>query len=131
MKLSQAKEYLPLIQAAAEGKTIQIYTPSCPIWQDMTGDVWGDLFGDDDSERGVAYRIKPEPRLRPWTAAEALGKSVFLASNAQETWMIYATRCGMFLGFTPAGLDGSQSPEWYLAKCKQLDGSPCGVEEVA
>lgn len=58
MNASNAKDYLPLVQALAEGKTIQA---KCQVVVDSSG--WRDCEGDI-SFHGLAenYRIKPEPR---------------------------------------------------------------------
>ncbi len=62
MNRQQAKDLLPIIQAFAEGKTIQSkYINGSNTW-------WEDnnlSFGD-----GVEYRIKPEPKYRPFKDAE-------------------------------------------------------------
>ena len=56
MNQSQAKEWLPLIQAVAEGKTLQgnYGTDDKPNWKDVAR-----LNFDCEVE---AYRIKPEPK---------------------------------------------------------------------
>lgn len=54
MNSSNAKDYLPLVQALAEGKVIQRRTFSCDPWKDCQ---------DPDFTLSIAnYRIKPEPR---------------------------------------------------------------------
>ena len=60
MKLSQAKEYLPFVQAAAEGKIIQC--------QCLSG--WKDMSEAGFHERSSEYRIKPTLTLRPWNPEE-------------------------------------------------------------
>lgn len=66
MNRQQAKKLLPIIQAYAEGKTIQYYY-KCPTPH------WGDVppnrtasFNEDASN----YRIKPEPTYRPFKDAK-------------------------------------------------------------
>lgn len=60
-----AKQWLPLVQAMAEGKTIQV-RGDLGGWFDVVSGCLTDL------RDGVArYRIKPEPKLRPWKAEEA------------------------------------------------------------
>ena len=69
MNRQQAKDLLPIIQAFAEGKTIQYqYTLSSPLivtdnpsWKDV-------LPGEsvDFNNRSSKYRIKPEPKYRPF-----------------------------------------------------------------
>jgi hypothetical protein len=58
MNKQNAHQYLPLVQALAEGKTIQIQMNAG--WMDVSHDV--DLRWDLPPE---SYRIKPEPR--EWT----------------------------------------------------------------
>lgn len=52
MNAKNAKDYLPFVQALAEGKVIQIKT-GCG-WQDLENVSFGDIPSE--------YRIKPEPR---------------------------------------------------------------------
>lgn len=56
MNKNNAKQFLPLVQALADGKTIQERTQS-DLWYDMS-DV---AFLNSDPAQ---YRIKPEPRER-------------------------------------------------------------------
>lgn len=58
MDREKAKELLPIIQAIAEGKTIQSkYINGSNTWFDDNNLSFGD---------GVEYRIKPEPKYRPF-----------------------------------------------------------------
>ena len=63
----EIQRLMPLFRAIAEGKTIQ--------WNDMG--VWRDIDGDDEGffldtfvGKTVDYRIKPEPKYRPFKDAE-------------------------------------------------------------
>ena len=58
MNRQQAKELLPIIQAYAEGKTIQVKL-SDDFWYEYNGKLKFDLDPQD-------YRIKPEPKYRPF-----------------------------------------------------------------
>ena len=55
MTREEAKELLPIIQAFAEGKTIQLFTNG--IWEGAKNPTF---------ESGAMYRIKPEPKYRPF-----------------------------------------------------------------
>lgn len=56
MKQSEAKDFLPIIKAWSEGKTIQ-FSPG-------NGEKWVDCGSNVDFSSGyVHYRIKPEPRV--------------------------------------------------------------------
>lgn len=61
MTREEAKEWLPIIQAFAEGKTIQI--------KDKTG-KWNDLYEPCWNYSPDKYRIKPEPKYRPFKTKE-------------------------------------------------------------
>ena len=60
MTREEAKELLPIMQAFAEGKTIE-YRGSGGAWKVVHTPTWGShLF----------YRIKPEPKYRPFKTQE-------------------------------------------------------------
>ncbi len=55
-----AKKILPLVQAVAEGKRLQVFSQSSCTWDDTCAyvcDVAGNIFRSD-----LHYRVKPEPR---------------------------------------------------------------------
>ena len=62
MTREEAKELLPIIRAFAEGKTIEIYSNA--EWQDL---IIGSIKFDC---KPSCYRIKPEPRYRPFKTQE-------------------------------------------------------------
>lgn len=62
MTREEAKELLPIIQAWAEGKSIQFQTDS-KSWSDITKDLY-------PCNHPSLYRIKPEPRYRPFKTRE-------------------------------------------------------------
>jgi hypothetical protein len=55
MNKDNAKDFLPLVQALAEGKTIQFKGIDNDTFEDIVGEHW---FDDEATE----YRIKPEPK---------------------------------------------------------------------
>ena len=61
MTREEAKELLPIIQAFADGKTIEIYDEA---WKTM-------VFKDPHFDCAPShYRIKPEPKYRPFKTQE-------------------------------------------------------------
>ena len=62
MTREEAKELLPIIQAFAEGKTIEIYDNRG--WQDL---IMKSIKFDC---KPSCYRIKPEPKYRPFKTKE-------------------------------------------------------------
>lgn len=65
MNREQAKELLPIIQAFAEGKTIQVKA-SDGLWYGREGENCEFNFNADPQ----VYRIKSEPKYRPFANAE-------------------------------------------------------------
>ena len=61
MTRKEAKELLPIIQAFVDGKTIEARTNSISKWIETTTPKF-DLLHE--------YRIKPEPKYRPFKNAE-------------------------------------------------------------
>ena len=64
MNRNQAKELMPIIQAFAEGKTIQYYDSLIDI------DDWEDCENPDFENLTYKFRIKPEPTYRSFKDAE-------------------------------------------------------------
>ena len=64
MDRNQAKALLPIIQAYAEGKTIQYYDTLIDI------DDWEDCENPNFENLTYKFRIKPEPTYRPFVNAE-------------------------------------------------------------
>lgn len=60
MTREEAKELIPIMQAYAEGRTIQF----------LDGGKWLDLCETDFYESPDRYRIKPEPKYRPFKSME-------------------------------------------------------------
>ena len=61
MTREEAKKSLPIIQAFAEGKKIEMYYHSDKEWKD----VFNPLFN-----LCCEYRVKPEPKYRPFKDAD-------------------------------------------------------------
>ena len=70
MNREKAKYILPIIQAFSEGKTIQskCITDEMPLWLDDNNPT----FEVDDFD----YRIKPDPKYRPFKDAEECWKEM-------------------------------------------------------
>lgn len=66
MNREQAKDLLPIIQAFAEGKTIQ----------QTDGYDWYDLDDPDFIASSISYRIKPKSKYRPFKNAEECWKEM-------------------------------------------------------
>ena len=128
----RCQELLPVIQAGAEGKAIIWHAGK--HWMPL-GDGPGHValnFLDDET-----YRIKPEPRYRPFTPEEALmqcGRRVIDKHAPERSEKIRTV--GINRGTTEVWLspDGGQisgqswaSPDYLLRTFVFDDGTPCGV----
>lgn len=60
MTREQVKQLLPIMQAYAEGKTIQF----------LNGGKWYDVYDTDFYQSSDRYRIKPESKYRPFNDQE-------------------------------------------------------------
>lgn len=60
MTSAEVKAKLPIIQAFSEGKTIQFYEDG----------KWFDIYETDFNYSTDKYRIKPEPKYRPFKTQE-------------------------------------------------------------
>lgn len=93
MKRQQAKELLPIIQAFAEGKTIQYYYGA--DWIDINGAV-------DFSDNPSNYRIKPEPDknqlpIKDGDIMMTMGKRAFIANGIMDSDGCPCAHCGINL----------------------------------
>ena len=62
MNREQAKELLPIIQAYVKGKTIEFRERGCTLWTESISPIFNFAIFE--------YRIKPEPKYRPFKNAE-------------------------------------------------------------
>lgn len=62
MNREQAKELLPIIQAFVKGKTIEFRERGCTLWTESISPIFNFAIFE--------YRIKPEPKYRPFKDAD-------------------------------------------------------------
>lgn len=62
MNRQQAKELLPIIQAFVKGKTIEFRERGCTLWTESISPIFNFAIFE--------YRIKPEPKYRPFKDAD-------------------------------------------------------------
>lgn len=131
MNREEAKQLLSIIQAFAEGKTVQWFCPKLP------GDTWEDIEEPDfDTSCGaLKYRIKPEPKLRPWTKSEC--PKIFIARRKGGGEPVVMSWCPPGLAsiawFFESGRAFYMLPEDLLENYDRIaeDGTehPCGIIE--
>ena len=125
MTRGEAKELLPVIQAFAEGKKIEYYYYDDDDWIETSTPVW---------QVGVKYRIKSEPKYRPFKNKEECCSVLF---EHQPFGWVKAPN-GKFLYIDKIFDDGISITdkrsdcrfERYL-ECDYtlLDGTPFGIKE--
>lgn len=109
-----AKKLLPFVQAMADGKTVE----TC-----VRGD-WFEKYNNEWSAHCV-YRVKPEPKLRPYTREE--WEKVDKVRHSVEG-SVHAVM-SVYEGGIYVHSRGSYEFSTAFRSFTHLDGSPCGVEE--
>lgn len=69
MDRNQAKEFYPILQAYAEGKVIETRTDPSTLKRKDTPNDWTEMK-EIEYWNNTEYRIKPEPKYRPFKDAE-------------------------------------------------------------
>ena len=122
----QCCELLPVIQAAAEGKTIQ----------ERRGPAFIDLLKcyPASFESHAEYRVKPEPQYRPFTPQEVLNHidRIIVGPDGEVRLAAVGRISGemraWFSSSTYSQIPATHGPfEWLLEKFRFKDGSRCGV----
>lgn len=127
MDRNQAKEFYPILQAFAEGKTIETRRKPTTDNNGVTKDGWFEF--NDWTEMNeleywvnVEYRIKPEPKYRPF-------------ANVEECWteMLKHEPFGWTKAdgcYYPITSVDSKDDFEATFKCSTFaDGTPFGVKE--
>lgn len=117
MTREQAKNMLPIIQAFAEGKTIQYRNAECE-WEDIPIGV-NLSFADTPSE----YRIKPELKYRPFESRDECWNEML--KHQPFGWLI--NRDAQYINPLSIG-DGKDFVNWFNLYTF-ADGTPFGVKE--
>ena len=124
MTRKEAKEWLPIIQAWAEGKPIQFDSGS---WIDINKDLY-------TSNPPSNYRIKPKPKYRPFKNQEECWNEML--KHQSLGWVRYDDSITAIQNIAPEGItvnDGIKTSNFYFEEClmnmKFADGTPFGIKE--
>ena len=133
MKLTreEAKEMLPIIQAWADGQTVDWYDPAIG-WR-LSG------FTLDFDKKPNFYRIKPEPKYRPFKTREECWEEmhkhpdfgwikVNVTSEYEQVVRVF-DYCKTELCFNIANSDDDYTSEMMLNSYTFTDGTPFGIKE--
>ena len=121
MTREEAKELLPIIQAWAEGKNIQF----------LSDGEWHDINQADFTCYPDKYRIKPEPKYRPFKSQEECWEEMMKHQpfgwikriNGNDLFRISSVNCGGIT--TLVYYRFSISFEQFTF----IDGTPFGIKE--
>ena len=124
MTRKEAKELLPIIQAYAEGKTIQF----------LNGGKWYDVYDTDFHQSPDVYRIKPEPKYRPFKNQEECWNEMH--KHSDFGWIIYDETYHSICDVDSGGITIIYKCDPYFLAFKPCseevtftDGTPFGVKE--
>ena len=137
MDRNQAKKFYPILQAYAEGKTIETRRKPTTDNNGVTKDGWFEFNSWTEMKEleywvNVEYRIKPEPKYRPfanteecWTEMEKHQPFGWVKSKDTQSFLL----CKEVGNFISVGRDNSLSTydeafEFYTFD----DGTPFGVK---
>lgn len=122
------KEFMPVIKALSEGKAVQ--------WYDDNTDTWVDAYGIDLEESAKSYRIKPEPKYRPfknadecWTEMQKHQPFGWLKRIGWDQYALLTEMAG------PVGCEGARIDnegfvwERITDQFTFADGTPFGIKE--
>lgn len=123
MNREQAKELLPIIQAFAEGKTIQV----------QENIDWCYLGNNADFNLSPQrYRIKTEPKYRPFANAEECWQEML--KHQPLGWIKASHGYFNIIGIMDDNINFGTKDNWlnyeYMFKMyKFIDGTPFGIKE--
>ena len=127
MTREEAKEMLPIIQAYAEGKAIQIKKEGDWLEVGKNTEVY---FSESPSD----YRIKPEPKYRPFRTQEECWKEMH--KHLDFGWIRYGDFICTIQTIAPDGIaisDGLETNNFDFKEClmntKFIDDTPFGIKE--
>ena len=126
MTKEQAKEILPIIKAYSEGKIIQYRHKGRTKWYDLdSGQFNCDIY---------FYRIKPEPKYRPFKTQEECWNEML--KHQSLGWVRYDDLIIAIQNIAPEGItvnDGIKTSNFYFEEClmnmKFADGTPFGIKK--
>lgn len=121
---------MPVIKALSEGKAVQ--------WYDDNTDTWVDAYGIDLEESAKSYRIKPEPKYRPFKNADECWAEMqkhqpfgWLKRIGDNQYSLLTDVDGS-KGFEGVNIDGEgcRGCRWDKAKSEYTfaDGTPFGIK---
>ena len=131
MNRIEAKEFYPILQAYAEGKVIECRTkPSFIEGTDVPND-WAEMR-KNKNKNNTDYRIKPEPKYRPFKNAEECWQEMqkhkpfgWVKSTLFKDFALVKRITTLYVEINRDIIDYKDA----LEKFTFADGTPFGVKE--
>jgi len=119
-------EMIAVIQAHKEGKVIQ----------HETNKIWYDNHCPSFNFDNCTFRVKPEPKLRPWKPKEVPMPCLLRTTNGQIRWLILAVS-SVGIATANSQTSGNTCVVSFQDVCNHNEHStdggktwkPCGIEE--
>jgi hypothetical protein len=128
MNREETKKCIAVMQAYVDGEPIEVLDKSGAVGK-ASDPIW------DWENWSGSYRVKPKPKLRPWTAAEVVARMAERPLLVKHADANLETLAVLRVVIPPKRkpwvqlADGTSRGLDDLAKMVQHDGSPCGVVE--
>ena len=84
MNKNNASDYLPLVQALADGKTIQ----HCKVSGEAGSDYWQDCVAPTFGDKATRYRIKKDEKPKSWYRVCLTTHGAMAASSDKQEELI-------------------------------------------
>ena len=135
MTRKEAKDFYPILQAFAEGKVIECRTKPSSLKGSDTPNGWTEMK-EFEFWNNTEYRIKPEPKYRPFVNAEEcwqeMQKHQPLGWTRDKDYDIYdmvtrVTDSGIL--FAGSYFNEIATYDFSYDRVTFADGTPFGVEE--
>lgn len=126
MTRERAKELLPIIQAYSEGKEIEASNKNGCVsaWEHTNSPSWREDFD---------YRIKQEPKLRPWKPEEVPVGACLKSKTTGERTLILANWWNKIQISAAKSLNDLSTEEvlghWEYSTDNGKTWHPCGIME--
>ena len=129
MTREEAKEMLPIIQAWADGKTIQVKEKG----------RWVELCIDDFTRSPDRYRIKPESQYRPFKSQEECWQEMHkhpdfgwikgkVTGEYKQVIRVFGCKTELIFNIS-YNSPADYSPEMMFSSYTFTDGTPFGIKE--
>ena len=124
MNREQAKELLPIIQAFVKGKTIEFRERGCTLWTESISPIINFAIFE--------YRIKPEPKYRPFKDADECWQEML--KHQPLGWIKASHGYFNIIGIMDDNINFGTNNNWldyeYIFKMyKFIDGTTFGIKE--